>query len=620
MYRLYDISSIRKLLPFLISLFLILMALKTKLYLRFRSYIYSDGIFFDLPSILFYDLLFAIIFTFLAYLLIRIFKRGGIYIVKGIYSFIIVFSALSTITYLRLGAPINAGMIGDIEYEFLKSSIEQTTDIKLLLTKLILILIISVFLPSFLKRVFSKVFQKHVFLISLTLILLSLLFPIYLKANRLAEPDLWKTPVQSFINPFLSEYHFKLNDDRGDHKFSFKSPFTSKKPPTSNFDLPIRNYNVVIYLMEGVPLKLINELVDLGYMPNVQKMLSQSISFNHYYPTAGDSTKGIFSILTSMYPFPGKKKITNVTNQLKCKSLPRILAENKYSTTIAHSGSFNWDHTKYFFRNNFQTVIDQSNNKASNTYNEFSWGLDDQFLIDQLDRVLTSKEGPHFIILVPSNTHHPYLTSDVNYEIFPKVNYANKLKNAICYQDQIIGKLNQLLVAHKIADNTITILTSDHSVRFDYDKGQKEGRPEISPSEEQSAIPFIIHNQQIRKKLSSNIISSHLDIAPTILEMIGLQSEKQFQGISLLQRNIPQRIHFIVNNVRNFNIILRDTGFQYFYDISNNREAIRYKNLSSSGGEYLADEFPDRSNVYKQLCIEFIKFQKEYLKNTMGSS
>jgi arylsulfatase A-like enzyme len=621
MHRLYDIASIRKSLPFFISLFIIFVILKAKLYLRFRSYIYSDGIFFDLLSILFCDFLFAIFITFLVYLLIRFFKYGGLFVAKAIYLCIIVFSALSTITYLRLGAPINAGMIGDIEYEFLKSSIEQTTDIKLLIAKLALIIIISMFLPYILKRIFHNIFQKHVFLISLTLILLSLLFPIYLNANRLAEPDLWKTPVQSFINPLLSEYEFNLTNDRGDHNFSFISPFSSKKAQSlSTFDIPVRNYNVIVYLMEGVPLKLIYQLVDQGHLPNVQNLLLQSISFEHYYPTAADSTKGIFSILTSLYPFPGKKKITNLTNHLKLESLPKILAKNKYSTTIVSSSSFNWDHTKHFFRDNFQTIIDQNNKQGSNSYKKFSWGLDDQFLVDQLDKVLASKKGPHFIILVPSNTHHPYLTPDLNYELFPKINSANKLKNAICYQDHIIGKVNQLLVAHKIADNTITILTSDHSVRFDYDKGQTKGNPKISPGEEQSAIPFIIHNQQIREKLSLNVISSHLDIAPTILSMIGLQSDKHFQGRNLLQPNLPQRIHFIVNNVKNFHIILRDAEFQYFYDISNNREAIRYKNLSSSGAEYLADEFLDRSNAYKQLCIEFIKFQKEDLKMTMNSS
>ena len=148
------------------------------------------------------------------------------------------------------------------------------------------------------------------------------------------------------------------------------------------------------------------------------------------------------------------------------------------------------------FKNNFQTVIDQNKKNTTKSYIRFSWGLDDQFLVDQLDKVLTSKKGPHFIILVPSNTHHPYLTSDTNYEVFPKNNSDNKLKNAICYQDLIIGKVNQILMSHKVADNTITILTSDHSVRFDYDKSQNIGKPKISPGEEQSSIPFIIHNKK----------------------------------------------------------------------------------------------------------------------------
>ena len=621
MKRLYDIPSIRKTIPFVLSLFIILILLKAKLYLSFRSYIYSNGIFYDLTSILFYDLVFVLIFGFLFFLIVRLFQRRGLFVAEGMYICIIAFSVLSTITYLRLGAPINSGMIGDIEYDFLKSSIEQTTDIRLLLAKLVLIIIIGMLLPHILQKIFSKIFQKHLILIALSSIFLSLLFPVYLKANRLAEPDLWKTPVQSFVHPFLSEYYYKLTFDTKDENFSFKSPFNSRMQNSAvTHNIPVRNYNIIIYLMEGVPLRLMDELLNKGLMPNVEKLLQQSVSFRHYYPTAADSTKGIFSILTSMYPYPGKKKITNVINHVKCESLPKILEKYKYSTAIVSSGSFEWDHVKYFFRKNFNTLIDQDTQIVSVPYAKFSWGKDDQFLVDQLDQLLTYKKGPHFLILIPSNTHHPYLTPDTKFELFPKVDSGNRLKNAICYQDHVIGNINKILTAHGIADNTITVLTSDHSVRFDYDKEKKKGQPIISPGEERYAIPFIIHHPNIREKLSSDVISSHIDIAPTLLNILGIKADEQFQGINLFQGNDTERVHFIVNNVKNFNVVLRDSEYQYFYDISNNREAIRYKNLSSTAAEYSPDKFPKRSSVYNQLCIRFIKFQKEYLKTIMNGS
>jgi phosphoglycerol transferase MdoB-like AlkP superfamily enzyme len=349
------------------------------------------------------------------------------------------------------------------------------------------------------------------------------------------------------------------------------------------------------------------------FTPNIERLLQRSVSFEHYYTTAADSTKSIFSILTSLYPFPGYKKMTKIANKLDYKSLPKILKEYGYKTAIITSGSFAWDNTKFFFENHFDQTIDQATHLNENEYTKFSWGLDDKFLIDQLDSILSSEKGPHFIFLVATNTHHPYLTPDSKFNQYPKGDAANDLKNSICYQDHIIGKMHKVLKDHSIVENTITIVTSDHSIRFDYDKGQKKGKPQISPGEEQNALPLIIFHPDIKNKLSFDRMGSHLDIAPTLLKMVGLSSINQFQGVNLFQENKSLKINFIISTVRGFDIILRDDEYQYYYDLSNNRIAIRYKNLSSSGQEYLPSDFPARNEIYKKLCIQFIHFQRQYL-------
>jgi phosphoglycerol transferase MdoB-like AlkP superfamily enzyme len=366
--------------------------------------------------------------------------------------------------------------------------------------------------------------------------------------------------------------------------------------------------------MEGVPLKLLQEVSNKGFLPNIDKLMHKSYYFEYYYPTASDSTKGIFSLITSMYPYPGYKKMTNVSNDLYCQSLPKILEQNGYNTAIISSGSFAWDHTRSFFNKHFNHKIDQTTILNKKSYHHFSWGLDDKFLVDQLDDILSSNRGPHFIILIPTNSHHPYLTPNKKFKLYPENDSLNELKNSICYQDHILGKVNKVLEAHALADNTFTIVTSDHSVRFSYDRKDHHEKPKISPGEEQSTIPLIISHPKIQKKIYSSTIGSHLDIAPTVLSLLGLSANDDFQGINLLQENDFSRVNFIISTVKSFNIILRDDLFQYYYDISNNRIAIRHDDLSSSGREYMPSEFPIRSEAYKKMCFQFINFQRKYLE------
>jgi hypothetical protein len=169
-----DDSSLRISIAYSISLFLIFAILKAKLYLRFKSYTFSKGVLYDALSILFYDFIFAMLFLLIFYLLKKLFGRLGSFLVEGVYICLIVFSTLSTVTYLRLGAPINAGMIGDIKYDFLKSSIEQQTDLKLLLGKLLLIITIGLVLPYVLKRILNGLFPRYAILAMSGLLILSL--------------------------------------------------------------------------------------------------------------------------------------------------------------------------------------------------------------------------------------------------------------------------------------------------------------------------------------------------------------------------------------------------------------------------------------------------------------
>lgn len=540
-----------------------------------------------MASILFFDLAFVLFFGLIVYLLVRTLKYSGIILSAVFYTLLIVFSTVSTITYLRLGAPINISMVPEMKFDFLKSSIEQTADIRLLLIKIVLLIVFGLLLP-YLINVISKRFLGTFTLsvIISTAVCFALFLTTYVQANKLGEPDLWKTPVQSFFYPIWSELGFEFYLENNENAFSFESPFKDyKQIEIPKIDIPNKRSNVLIYMMEGIPLRLMMQVINDGNMPELQKIINSSIYFQHYYPAYADSTKGVFSTITSMYPYPGYKKLIKSNTKLECQSLPRILNKEGYRTVVISSGSF-----------------------------ESSRGLDDRFILDQFDRILDHTNGPFFILMIPTNSHHPYFTPDLKFKLYLEKQPNARLKNSICYQDHIIGKILDILTKHGVAGKTITIITSDHSIRYDYDKGKKKGNPQVSPGEDQHAIPFILQHQAIKSPSTSAVIASHVDIPPTVLNLLGFAGDEQFQGIDLFSNHDGGRIHYIVSTIKNFNITLRDSEYQYYYDLSNNIEAIRFKDLLSGRKEYSSDQFPERASAYKQLCTQFVHFQRKVLE------
>jgi hypothetical protein len=107
-------------------------------------------------------------------------------------------------------------------------------------------------LPHFLKKITKNIFPKFTFIALSSLVVILLLFPAYLNANRLGEPDLWKTPLQAFVDPIFDEYRQTSIEPEALKAFKFESPFSRQNQSSvPMYSFQPQKYNIIIYLMEG---------------------------------------------------------------------------------------------------------------------------------------------------------------------------------------------------------------------------------------------------------------------------------------------------------------------------------------------------------------------------------
>ena len=104
--------------------------------------------------------------------------------------------------------------------------------------------------------------------------------------------------------------------------------------------------------------------------------------------------------------------------------------------------------------------------------------------------------------------------------------HAHRLGN-IAAVDAMVAKLIQKLDDHGILDNTYIIYTSDNGFHI----GNHRLLPgKRCPYEEDINIPLLIRGPGVAKGVNSTITNSHTDVAPTILEMMGLPLRDEFDG------------------------------------------------------------------------------------------
>lgn len=96
--------------------------------------------------------------------------------------------------------------------------------------------------------------------------------------------------------------------------------------------------------------------------------------------------------------------------------------------------------------------------------------------------------------------------------------------------DEIVDSIVRRLEDLKILDNTYIIYTTDNG----YHIGQHRMQPAKQCSfEEDINIPLIIRGPGVPKKSTSDIITTHTDLAPTLLEIVGAPLRNDFDGLAI---------------------------------------------------------------------------------------
>ena len=104
--------------------------------------------------------------------------------------------------------------------------------------------------------------------------------------------------------------------------------------------------------------------------------------------------------------------------------------------------------------------------------------------------------------------------------------YRSRLR-ALQAVDELVEGVVKLLDDHDVLNNTYIIYTSDN--------GYHIGQHRLPPGkecgyEEDINIPLIIRGPGVPKGEATDQVTSHTDLAPTILKLFGLQLREDFDG------------------------------------------------------------------------------------------
>jgi len=246
-------------------------------------------------------------------------------------------------------------------------------------------------------------------------------------------------------------------------------------------------------------------------MPNLQRIASEGVYFNHIYANSYRTDRGVVAVLGA---FPGGASGSVMLVPAKSQQLPQIgqvLKEEGYDLKFYYGGDEDFTNMRSFLVNGgFENRVCDRDFPLSDRLSK--WGVPDHILLNYATQEIATRQSsnPHFDVVLTLSSHEPF-------EV-PSKHYDNPYLNAIAYTDSCLGAFVDTLRQSPRWDSTLLVFVADHGYPY------PEGIPNYDTLKYR--IPLIFAGGAIQQPQIVSTLGSQIDWVPTLLHQMHLDAER----------------------------------------------------------------------------------------------
>lgn len=290
-------------------------------------------------------------------------------------------------------------------------------------------------------------------------------------------------------------------------------------------DRPERRLNVVVVLVESLSASFLGSFGNrAGLTPTLDRLAPRSLRFTNLFATGTRTVRGLEAVALSIPPTPGHS-ILKRAGIADLRTIGTPFQDRGYDTKFIYGGYGYFDNMNAFFGANGFEVIDRATLSPKEITFSNAWGVADE---DLFGRALTeadrsSRAGrPFFMLTLTTSNHRPYT--------FPEGRIDRPSRSgrdaAVKYTDYAIGHFLDEAAKREWFAGTLFVIMADHCAR-------SGGRTEIPL--QNYLIPAFIYGPGLVEPGTVSTLTSQVDIAPTLLGLLGFSYESGFFGKDVLR-------------------------------------------------------------------------------------
>jgi phosphoglycerol transferase MdoB-like AlkP superfamily enzyme len=282
--------------------------------------------------------------------------------------------------------------------------------------------------------------------------------------------------------------------------------------------------NVVVLIVEsfgreyiGALNKSLEDGLYRGYTPFVDSLIARSVTFSHSYCNGRKSIDGMPSILSSIPMFVEPFFLTPASMN-HVSGIARLLADEGYETAFFHGaqrGSMGFmafakatGFKEYYGREDFNA----DSRFGGDSDFDGTWAIWDEPFLQYYATKMSEMKEPFMTAVFTASSHHPYEVPEKYQKTYPEEGIV--IHKCIRYTDMAIGKFFERASHEPWFQNTIFVLTSDHTNLSDHEYYQTDLGGFCSP------IIIYEPGNQARIPEVQDKIAQQIDILPTVMGML----------------------------------------------------------------------------------------------------
>lgn len=518
---------------------------------------------------------------------------------SSIYAVVVLYVAVNVPVACVLSTPLTWPLLRAARGALADSITYHATAANLL--RMTVVLAVGAALPQLLRRHRSCIPFRLAFAAGVAALLVSLLGP--LATSRVETLGLHRNVVAALVVSALPRV--AALDGTGEPRLS---PFGSlPAEDLSHYRGRARSRNVVLIHLESTSARYLRPYgAAADPMPNLTQLTRQAIVFEHAYTVYPETIRSFFAAHCSIYPALDTKAETY--EQVPSPGLAAVLAGKGYRTGLFHSGRFRYLGMEAVLRNRGWDTLEDAG--AIGGEHDSSFGIDEPSTVRRMLAWIDAlPRGQRFLLTyLPIAGHHPYSTPGRG--PFPPEAEIDRYRNALHYADAALGELLRGLRARGLDEDTLVVIFGDHGEAF----GQHEGNygHTLFVYEENVRVPFLVSAAGlVRQPVRVGRVASLVDVAPTVLDFLGLPAPRAYQGRSLLDG--PSGMALFCTDYSLGFLGLRDGRWKLIHQLDSGRSQLFDLHADPDERYDRSTELPARVEAYREHLLHWCAAQKYHV-------